>query len=118
MKVGVNIERQDFSDKIKFEVKHESQIDPLKDYAAYMRGKEEWARKVKNSELQPMCALGPVEIMQIKERHNIDVMNLRGNDGKALAFIIETEFPHLKTTTKKIYRRGTSGQKAHQFGPR
>ena len=115
-KVGVNIEHQDFNDKIKFEIRHETPIGPLLQSAEHMRCKEEWLRKAKNSEMQPMCTLGPVEIMQIKDKHGIDVMNLKGNDGKALAFIIETEFPYLKTTNKKIYRRGSKGQKGKTYG--
>jgi len=115
-KVGVNIERQDFSNKIKYEVRHSTPIDPLLKHAEFMRGKEEFARKVRNNEIEPMCALGPVEVMQIKSRHGIDVMNLKGNDGEALKFIIETEFPYLKTTNKKLYRRGGKGQKGMHFG--
>lgn len=109
-KLTVDIEHNDFSNKIGYRIRHETPINPLLEYAEYMRKKEEHLRQIKNNELEPLCALGPVEIMQIKSKHGIDVMNLRGNDHKALKFIIETEYPKLKTTNKKAYRRGTKGQ--------
>jgi len=114
-KITIDLDHNDFSQKIGFRLRHETPINPLLDYAEFMRKKEEHVRQVKNNELQPICTLGEVEILQIKAKYGIDVMNLRGNDHKALAHIIETDYPRLKTTNKKIHRRGTRGHR-QQYG--
>ena len=115
-KVGVNVERQDFSSKIKYEVQHSAPVNPVLDFAKYNREKEKWVKQVKANEWTPMCVLNDVIIMQIKDKHGIDVYNMKGNDGKALAYIIETEYPNLKSTQKRIHRRGSKGQLGKTYG--
>lgn len=115
-KITIDLDHNDFSNKIGYRIRHETPINPLLEYAEFMRKKEEHLRQVRNNEIEPMCALGPVEIMQIKDKHGIDVFNLKGNDHKALKYIIETEYPRLKTTNKKVHIKGNGGSASKYHG--
>ena len=80
-------------------------IQPFVDAAAKRREYEETFGLKKNAEMVRVASLPYVVAMKIKQDHKIDPLNLHGEkEHQKLLQVIQSEYPHLMTTNKRIHR--------------
>jgi hypothetical protein len=103
--------------KVEFGIKHTLNVAPYLSAAELGRKREEHLRQRKGVEMRRRAVLDPVTVLNIHKKHGINAYNLKGDDGKKLMAIIEREYPHLKTTNKKISRQGDKHAPKLVFGP-
>jgi hypothetical protein len=72
--------------------------------AAELQRKLEADRLNKKAEIRPQAKLPMTVVMSIKQRHGIDALKIRPDQEKRFWQILQTEYPALLTTQKKVYR--------------
>lgn len=102
--------------KLKYGIRQSVPIAPYLNAASLSREKEESLRRRKGVELNRVASLDPVTVANIHKKHGVNAYNLKGDDGKKLLAIIEREYPHLKTTNKKVSRQGDKHAPKMVFG--
>lgn len=115
--VKFDIAKDEHGGKRRFRIRHANDPKPYLEYAQREREREETFRQNKKSEMRHLASIDYVTCMNIKSKYGIDVFNMGPNDGKALRYILQTEYPKLLTTNKKVFRKGAKGAKGQHFGP-
>lgn len=90
----------DVTKGVRFSARYSVDPEPFRNEAKLHRDLDA-AYRNRKSELRRYAALDLVTVMKLKHEYNLDVFNLRGNDGKRLRKIIDRDFPLLKTTNMR-----------------
>lgn len=89
---------------VNFRLTHASDAKPALDGAAIARERE--SRGIKQgSEIRPQARLTHGVVHAIKVKHGIDALNVKPDQEAKFWRILQTEYPRLLTTNKKVYRQ-------------
>jgi hypothetical protein len=89
--------------RVKFQLQHFEDVGPALRQAELQR-KLEAERLRKENEVRPQAKLPITVVMSIKQRYGIDALKIRPDQEKRFWQILQTEYPALLTTQKKVYR--------------
>lgn len=98
------IDRDEKTGKVEYQVQHKMDVGPMLRSAEVMRAREEVALR-KNDQWRPQARLDWVTVMNIKQKYGIDATNVKPDQEQRFWQIVQSEYPKMLTTSKKVYRR-------------
>lgn len=85
-----------------YRIQHVEDVAPHLEQARQERDRE-WGQR-KDAEIMRYASVPLTVVMEIKENHGIDLFCANRDQMKRVRRIIESEYPHLKTTNRRISR--------------
>lgn len=90
------------SDTKEYRVQHKQDRQPFLDAAKRRRDVEEAGGIRKDAELTKFASIPMTVVLEIRDKHGIDLMSANREDLRRACKLIEREYPLLKTTNTRI----------------